>query len=59
MVDRNSLTPKTEPQDKPDGDTREAHEPLEEPVRLPTEDVLDLHAFRPQDIPSVVAEYIE
>ena len=27
-------------------------------MRLPIEDVLDLHAFAPRDIPSVVEEYI-
>jgi DNA-nicking Smr family endonuclease len=30
----------------------------DEPVRIPIEDVLDLHAFAPRDIPSVVDEYI-
>jgi dsDNA-specific endonuclease/ATPase MutS2 len=29
------------------------------PVHLPTERELDLHAFAPRDIPSVVAEYID
>ena len=38
--------------------SREAEQPLDEPVRLPTEDVLDLHAFAPKEIPSVVAEYL-
>jgi DNA-nicking Smr family endonuclease len=28
------------------------------PVRLPIEDALDLHAFAPADIPSVVEEYL-
>ena len=31
----------------------------EEPVRVPIEDALDLHAFAPRDIPSVVSEYLE
>ena len=31
----------------------------DEPVRIPIEDALDLHAFAPRDIPSVVAEYLE
>jgi DNA-nicking Smr family endonuclease len=31
----------------------------EGPVRIPIEDALDLHAFAPRDIPSVVAEYLE
>lgn len=30
----------------------------DEPVRLPIEDSLDLHAFAPRDIPSVVDEYL-
>jgi DNA-nicking Smr family endonuclease len=29
-----------------------------EPVRLPIEDVLDLHAFSPKEIPSVIEEYL-
>jgi DNA-nicking Smr family endonuclease len=37
----------------------EAGEPFKEPVRLPIEDVLDLHAFAPKEIPSVVEEYLE
>ncbi|HWQ69656.1 MAG TPA: Smr/MutS family protein [Patescibacteria group bacterium] len=32
--------------------------PYEEPVRLPTEDVLDLHPFAPKEIVSVVEEYL-
>ena len=28
------------------------------PVPVPIEDVLDLHAFQPRDIPSVVEEYL-
>ena len=59
MMDRESLTPKTEPLDKSDGGTRGAQEPFEEPVILPTEDILDLHTFVPKEIPSVVEEYIE
>ena len=30
-----------------------------EPVELPIEDSIDLHAFAPRDIPSVVEEYLE
>jgi DNA-nicking Smr family endonuclease len=33
-------------------------EPFEEPVRLPVEDVLDLHTFTPKEIASVVEEYL-
>ena len=33
--------------------------PFDGPVVLPTEDSIDLHAFSPKDIPSVVEEYIE
>lgn len=31
---------------------------FEEPIVLPLEDSIDLHAFAPRDIPSVVEEYI-
>ena len=31
---------------------------MTDPVRIPIEPELDLHAFSPRDIPSVVAEYI-
>ena len=33
--------------------------PFSEPVVLPIEDSIDIHAFSPKDIPSVVEEYIE
>ncbi|MFO8083047.1 MAG: Smr/MutS family protein [Desulfobacterales bacterium] len=29
-----------------------------EPIILPIEDVLDLHQFRPKEIPSLLAEYL-
>ena len=29
------------------------------PIRIPIEAELDLHAFAPRDIPSVVTEYVE
>jgi dsDNA-specific endonuclease/ATPase MutS2 len=32
---------------------------VSEPVRIPIESEIDLHAFAPRDIPSVVDEYIE
>jgi dsDNA-specific endonuclease/ATPase MutS2 len=33
-------------------------DPFGEPVTVPIEDSIDLHAFAPKDIPSVVEEYI-
>jgi dsDNA-specific endonuclease/ATPase MutS2 len=36
-----------------------AESPFREPVVLPIEDSIDLHAFAPKDIPSVVEEYLE
>jgi len=33
--------------------------PFGDPVVLPIEDSIDLHAFSPKDIPSVVEEYLE
>jgi DNA-nicking Smr family endonuclease len=33
-------------------------EPPDELVHLPIEDSLDLHSFRPADVPSVVDEYL-
>ena len=30
----------------------------EEPVRIPIEDAIDLHAFAPRDVASVVEEYV-
>ena len=40
-------------------DSQESDSPFTEPVVLPVEDSIDLHAFSPKDIPSVVEEYIE
>lgn len=31
----------------------------DEPVRIPIEDALDLHAFSPADVTAVVADYLE
>ena len=31
----------------------------DEPVRIPVEHELDLHAFAPRDIPSVVSQYVD
>ena len=33
--------------------------PFVDPIVIPIEDHLDLHSFRPKDIPSVVEEYLE
>lgn len=33
-------------------------QPFEEPVRLPIEEVLDLHTFAPKEVASVVEEYL-
>ena len=32
---------------------------MDDPLRVPIEDHIDLHAFAPRDIPSVVEAYIE
>ena len=32
---------------------------MDEPIELPIEDALDLHAFAPRDVASVVAEYLD
>jgi len=31
---------------------------MDDPVHLPIEDTIDLHAFSPRDIPSAVDEYV-
>ncbi|MBI2490484.1 MAG: Smr/MutS family protein [Candidatus Rokubacteria bacterium] len=36
-----------------------AHAVADEPVPIPIEDALDLHAFAPRDIPAVVADYLD
>jgi dsDNA-specific endonuclease/ATPase MutS2 len=38
---------------------KEPESPFTEPIVLPVEDSIDLHAFHPKDIPSVVEEYLE
>jgi len=41
-------------------ETTEYPEPeKEETIRIPLEDSLDLHSFRPQEIPEVVEEYVQ
>src|SRR3972149_5188645 len=52
-------TPKGGPADETLEANPDGKQPLEEPVRLPIEDVLDLHAFAPKEVPSVVEEYLE
>ena len=37
---------------------KEPESPFSEPIVLPIEDCIDLHAFHPKDIPSVVEEYL-
>jgi DNA-nicking Smr family endonuclease len=37
----------------------ESKSPFSEPIVLPIEDSIDLHAFHPKDIRSVVEEYLE
>jgi dsDNA-specific endonuclease/ATPase MutS2 len=29
------------------------------PIRLPIEDVIDLHTFRPRDIPNLIEDYLD
>lgn len=40
-------------------DSQENDAPFNGPVVVPIEDSIDLHAFSPKDIPSVVEEYID
>ena len=40
-------------------DEPEMDSPFSQPVVVPIEDSIDLHAFSPKDIPSVVEEYLE
>jgi DNA-nicking Smr family endonuclease len=40
-------------------DSSETDSSFNEPVVVPIEDSIDLHAFHPKDIPSVVEEYLE
>jgi dsDNA-specific endonuclease/ATPase MutS2 len=30
-----------------------------EPIEVPITDILDLHPFRPQDVPSIIREYVD
>lgn len=38
---------------------QEFDSPFNEPVVVPIEDSIDLHPFPPEDVPSIVEEYIE
>lgn len=58
MMDSKHAAPKSESAGASPEPNREKAEPLEELVRLPIEDVLDLHAFAPKEIISVVEEYL-
>jgi DNA-nicking Smr family endonuclease len=43
---------------EPPAEEEKHEEPFPEPVVLPLEDVLDLHAFAPQEVHSVIEEYL-
>lgn len=47
------------PRQKQPEDPDSSDLPFSEPVVVPIEDSIDLHAFSPKEIPSVVEEYIE
>lgn len=40
-------------------DPENSDSPFAEPILVPIEDSIDLHAFSPKEIPSVVEEYLE
>ena len=46
-------------QSEKSSDSEGPESPFKEPVVLPIGDTIDLHAFSPKEIPSVVEEYIE
>lgn len=46
-------------QSEKNSDDPEMDSPFSQPVVVPIEDSIDLHAFSPKDIPSVVEEYLE
>jgi dsDNA-specific endonuclease/ATPase MutS2 len=46
-----------EPQEPSNADSSKS--PFSEPIVVPIEDSIDLHAFSPKEIPSVVEEYLE
>ena len=45
--------------DQKDKTQEPSDSPFSEPVVVPIQDFIDLHAFQPKDIPSVVEEYLE
>jgi dsDNA-specific endonuclease/ATPase MutS2 len=47
------------PRRKQPEDPDDADSPFPEPIVVPIEDSIDLHAFSPKEIPSVVEEYLE
>jgi dsDNA-specific endonuclease/ATPase MutS2 len=49
------MSPRRKQPEEPDN----SDSPFSEPVVVPIADSIDLHAFSPQEIPSVVEEYIE
>ena len=51
-------SPEGLPAEEGHGTRIEEEQPFAEPVILPTEEVLDLHAFAPKEIPSAVEEYL-
>jgi len=58
-VDCDDNTPRGRSAEKTGEASREGQPYFEEPVRLPIEDALDLHAFASKELPSVVEEYLE
>jgi dsDNA-specific endonuclease/ATPase MutS2 len=49
------MSPRQKQPEEPDN----TDSPFSEPIVVPIEDSIDLHAFSPKEIPSVVEEYIE
>ena len=47
------------PRRKQPEDPDDADSPFDKPIVVPIEDSIDLHAFSPKEIPSLVEEYIE
>jgi DNA-nicking Smr family endonuclease len=47
------------PRQKQPKDPDNSDSPFSEPIVVPIEDSIDLHAFSPKEIPSVVEEYLE